>query len=257
MSAAPMNASDPVLEVRNLHVYFKKSRSQITHAVNDVSFCVGRGRTLGILGETGCGKSTLAQALVGLVEPASGSIHCVRRTPGAHPAIQMVFQDPQSSFNPRRRVWQIISEPIQIHERSSARQLRERISAIALQVGLSAEHLERYAHELSGGQRQRVAMARALAAQPEVLVLDEPTSALDVSVQAQILNLLLELQQSTGISYVFISHDVAVVRHLCDEVAVMHRGSIVEHGSTATVFTQASHPYTRTLMAAVPRLERA
>jgi peptide/nickel transport system ATP-binding protein len=252
-----MTSNEAVLEVRNLHVTFKGARSSPVHAVNDVSFRLERGKTLGVLGETGCGKSTLALALVGLVEPNSGSIHCARRTPAAHPAIQKVFQDPQSSFNPRRRVWQIISEPLQIHERLTGQELRWKITDLALQVGLSDHHLERYPHELSGGQRQRVAIARALVANPEVLVLDEPTSALDVSVQAQILNLLLELQRRSGIAYVFISHDVAVVRHLSDEVAVMYRGSIVEHGPAAQIFGAAAHPYTRTLMAAVPKLERA
>jgi peptide/nickel transport system ATP-binding protein len=252
-----MQADALVLDVRNLHVRFKNAQSQVVHAVNDVSFRVHRGRTLGILGETGSGKSTLASALVGLIKPDAGSIVCTRVKATAYPAIQMVFQDPQSSFNPRQRVWQVISEPRQIHERLTGRELRESIVDLALKVGVSSDHLDRYPHELSGGQRQRMAIARALAAQPEVLVLDEPTSALDVSVQARILNLLLDLQRASGLAYVFISHDVAVVRHLCDEVAVMHRGSIVEHGAAADVFGNPSHEYTRTLLAAAPRLEPA
>jgi peptide/nickel transport system ATP-binding protein len=251
------HAGELVLDVQNLHVRFKNAHSQTVHAVNDVSFRVARGRTLGILGETGCGKSTLASALVGLIKPDAGSIVCRRANPAAYPAIQMVFQDPQSSFNPRQRVWQVISEPRRIHERLSGRELRESIVELALEVGVSSDHLDRYPHELSGGQRQRVAIARALAAQPEVLVLDEPTSALDVSVQARILNLLLDLQRTTGLAYVFISHDVGVVRHVCDEVAVMYRGSIVEYGAAADVFGDPSHAYTQTLLAAVPRLEPA
>ena len=230
-------------------------------AVDGVSLRVARGRTLGILGESGCGKSTLAQAMVGLVKPASGRIafdgvtlEPRRRFGRAAPApAQMIFQDPQSSLNPRRRVWQIIAEPLAIAGEDTRAQ-RLRAADLGAEVGLSPEHLDRFPHAFSGGQRQRIAIARALATDARILILDEPTSALDVSVQAQVLNLLLRLQRARGMTCVFISHNVSVIRHMSDEIAVMQAGRIVEAGPADDVLERPGHPYTRALIAAVPRL---
>lgn len=249
------------IEVESLVVRY---RGRVAPAVDDVSFRVPRGRTVGIVGESGCGKTTLAQALVGLVKPSAGHIRYHgealtarsrwRRGPPA-PA-QIIFQDPQSSLNPRRRVWQIIAEPLAIAGTAVSAQ-RERAQILAAEVGLGAEHLERFPHEFSGGQRQRIAIARALATDSAILILDEPTSALDVSVQAQVLNLLLRLQRERQMTCVFISHNISVIRHMSDEVVVMHAGRVVEAGLAADVLDRPQHCYTRSLIAAVPRLVSA
>ena len=230
-------------------------------AVDGVSLQVARGRTLGVLGESGCGKSSLAQAIVGLVRPTSGEIR-VNGTPlagrqrwwrTAASPVQIIFQDPQGSFNPRRRVWQLIAEPMAIagHKRPAQ---RDRAAVLLEQVGLSVDHLDRYPHEFSGGQRQRMAIARALASEADILVLDEPTSALDVSVQAQVLNLLVALQRARAMTFVFISHNVAVIRHMSDDVAVMRGGRLVEIGPATEVLERPREDYTRALIAAVPKL---
>jgi peptide/nickel transport system ATP-binding protein len=211
-------------------------------AVDDVSFEVGRGETLALVGESGCGKSTLARLIVGLHAPSSGRIEFRGRR------MQMIFQDPYASLNPRWRVKDIVAEPLRILN------VRKDVSGFLVQVGLSADDADRYPHEFSGGQRQRISIARALAGEPDFLVCDEPTSALDVSVQAQILNLMTELQQRLGLTYIFISHNLAVVSHIADRVGVMYLGRVVELAPAAQLFTRPRHPYTRMLLDAVPDL---
>ena len=220
------------------------------HALNGVTLRVEPGRTLGVLGESGCGKSTLAQVMTGLLAPSTGT---VKGQLGAD-KVSIVLQDPNTSLDPRMPVWRIITEPVFLHKSLGRDGCRQMAAELLEKVGLRAEHLDRYPHEFSGGQRQRIAIARALSSQPEIIILDEPTSALDVSVQAQILNLLLELQADKGLAYVFISHNVSVIRHFCDDVAVMYLGQIVEQGPAATVFAGCAHPYTRTLLEAVPKI---
>ncbi len=233
------------------------------HALNGVDLELRRGETVGVVGESGCGKSTLAQVVMSLLKPNEGQVRFdgtdLRSLKPAElrrmrRRLQMVFQDPQASLDPRMQAWRLITEPLLVAQRMSESALRRRAVELAGWVGVQEEQLERYAHEFSGGQRQRLAIARALASAPELLVLDEPTSALDVSIQAQILNLLMELQARLGLTYLFISHNVAVVRHIADRVAVMYLGQIVEVGPTARVLDQAAHPYTQQLLGAVPRL---
>jgi peptide/nickel transport system ATP-binding protein len=230
----------------------------VLHAVEDVSFAIPRGRTLSLVGESGCGKSTVARLVVGLHEPTSGSVRLAE--PGAQrrgSRVQMIFQDPYASLNPRWRVYGIIAEPLRTlrltEDRASE---RRRVDELLRLVGLAPSDGAKYPHEFSGGQRQRISIARALASEPEFLVCDEPTSALDVSVQAQVLNLMRELQVELGLTYLFISHNLAVVRHVSDEVAVMYLGRIVEHAAVETLYTQPRHPYTRLLLETIPDLER-
>jgi len=258
-----------LLELENISVHFPVGADWLgrpqafVHAVNDVTLTVYRGETLGIVGESGCGKSTLGQVVMGLVEPTSGSVRFrghdfTELDPASFRKLrrnfQVVFQDPQSSLDPRMRVEQLITEPLVVAGGRTPRQLRERAEELAEHVGLDKQQLQRYPHEFSGGQRQRIAVARALALDPDVVVLDEPTSALDVSVQAQILNLLLRLQRELELTYIFISHDISVIRHISDRVAVMYLGEVVELGPTNDVLEDPGHPYTQTLLAAVPTL---
>ncbi len=269
LPAPPTPSDTPLLEVEDLEVGFPvgvdwRGRPQgVVHALNGIDLVLRKGETLGIVGESGCGKSTFGQAVMGLVAPSGGRVVFAGRNvtelpPAEARALrrryQVVFQDPQSSLNPRMPVWKAITEPLLVAEGLSRRRRRERAAELAGRVGLNAEHLDRYPHEFSGGQRQRIAIARALALQPDLLVLDEPTSALDVSVQAQILNLLLRLQREFGLTYLFITHDVSVVRHMADRVAVMYLGQVVELGPVAAVLEAPRHPYTRTLLSAVPKL---
>ena len=257
-----------VLDVQEVRVRFPLARNWRgravvhAHALNGVSLQVRRGEAFGIVGESGCGKSTLASVLMGLLAPTEGAVQRQPRADGRAANVQIVFQDPQSSLDPRLPAWRVIVEPLvaaagrQGADRLDRRALRARADALAVQVGLRPEHLDRYVHEFSGGQRQRIAIARALAPEPDVIVLDEPTSALDISVQAQILNLLGELRRAHGLTYVLISHNVSVVRHLCERVAVMYLGQVVEQGPVAEVLESPRHPYTRELLEAVPRLDR-
>jgi len=231
-------------------------------AVAGVSFQIGRGESLGLVGESGCGKSTVARCIVGLHESSGGSIRydgqeLVGRSRKdwmpLRRRIQMIFQDPYASLDPRQTVGSILAEPLRIHRAARPRARRLRALALLDAVGLSPRHLNRYPHEFSGGQRQRIGIARALALEPELIVCDEPVSALDVSIQAQILNLLKELSERFDLAYLFIAHDLAVVRHLCQRVAVMYLGRVVEVATREELYTNPRHPYTRALLSAVPR----
>jgi oligopeptide/dipeptide ABC transporter ATP-binding protein len=230
-------------------------------AVNQVSVAVRPGEVLGIVGESGCGKTTLGRAMVGLYAPSAGTLRVEGRDVATLSAderrqmtrdVQMVFQDPFASLNPRKRIRQILELPFEAHGLARGAEREARIRELVELVGLAPEHLDRWPHELSGGQRQRIGIARALALQPKVVVLDEPLSALDMSIQSQVLNLLVELQERLGLSYVFISHDLSIVEYLCDNVAVMYLGRVVEQAPAAALFAAPRHPYTQALLASVP-----
>jgi len=239
------------------------SGRQILRAVDEVSFAIPVGTTLSLVGESGCGKSTVARLAVGLYPPSAGEIRFegqalsfARAQPALRRKMNMIFQDPYASLNPRWRVADIIAEPLRaFHILDSRRDVRDRVGQLLAQVGLSPQDGAKYPHEFSGGQRQRISIARALSSEPEFLVCDEPTSALDVSVQAQILNLMRDLQQRLQLTYLFISHNLAVVRHMSDQLGVMYLGRIVECGPGEDIFVRPLHPYTRLLLDAIPDLE--
>jgi oligopeptide transport system ATP-binding protein len=270
IEATQPGASDgqPLLEVEHLVKHFPiKSGILIdreigrVRAVDDVSFTVGKGETLGLVGESGCGKSTLSRSVLQLLEPTSGSVRFDGREivglrgkelRTLRREMQMIFQDPYASLNPRKRVAQIIGEPLTLHGVASGDDLKANVQELLERVGLNPEHYTRYPHEFSGGQRQRIGIGRALALQPKLIVADEPVSALDVSIQAQIINLLEDLQSDFGLTYVFVAHDLGVVRHVADRIAVMYLGKIVEIGPAEEVYGNPIHPYTLSLLAAVP-----
>ena len=258
-----------LLEVRDLTKHFPIKRGVILQkqvgavkAVDGITFDVKQGETLGIVGETGCGKSTTARLLCRLMDPTSGTITFDGRDVGAqkgdalkalHRDMQMVFQDPYSSLNPRKSVGSIISDPFVIHGLYTGHgERKRRVQDLMDRVGLNPEHYNRYPHEFSGGQRQRIGVARAIALEPKLLIADEPVSALDVSIQAQVLNLLRQLQRDMGLTLVFIAHDLSVVRHMCDRVAVMYLGKIVEIAESDVLYATPRHPYTGALLSAVP-----
>ena len=264
-----MSQTVPMLEIRNItrdyHVptgFMKPEK--VVHAVKGVSFKLDAGKTLAIVGESGCGKSTLARILTFIDPPTSGELlidgKAVDTRPGHLTAemrqkVQIVFQNPYGSLNPRQKIGDVLGEPLLINTKMSSAERRERATEMLVKVGLGPEHYNRYPHMFSGGQRQRIAIARALMLNPKLLVLDEPVSALDLSVQAQVLNLLSDLQEEFGLTYVFISHDLSVVRYIADEVMVMYYGEAVEYGTREEVFADPKHAYTRTLFAATPRAD--
>ncbi|MDH0115994.1 ATP-binding cassette domain-containing protein [Agrobacterium pusense] len=239
-----------------LNRIIERKPRQFVQAVNDIDFSVPAGGCLSIVGESGCGKSTVARLVTGLFRPSAGEFRFATGGKGKPLSAQMIFQDPYASLNPRWRVKNIIAEPIrELKLRATKAETMERVEELLKTVGLSASDGEKFPHEFSGGQRQRISIARALASEPEFLVCDEPTSALDVSVQAQVLNLMRRLQDELGLTYLFISHDMSVVRHMSDRIAVMYLGRIVEEGDTEELFANPRHPYTRLLLQTIPNIK--
>ena len=262
--------AENVLELRDVAIHFGGRSglfgppAAVVKAVNGVDLTIGRGETVALVGESGCGKSTLSNAIVGLQPPVAGSIRVAgqevvgadrRKLNDIRRKVQMIFQDPALSLDPRSTIGAAIAEPLQVRGIARGDALRQRVATLLTQVGLRPEHADRYPHQFSGGQRQRVVIARALALEPALVICDEPVSALDVSVRAQILNLLVALQKRTGVSYLFVSHDLSVVRHICDRVVVMYLGRFVEMADRDTFFANPKHPYTQALMSAVPEAD--
>jgi oligopeptide transport system ATP-binding protein len=253
----------PIVECLNLTKYFHTD-SGIVRAVDDVSFKINPGETIGLVGESGCGKSTIGRTILNLISPSDGQmrfegsniydlsktdLHLLRRKMG------IVFQNPFSSLNPRMKVLEIVGEPLKTHLKIKGKALRKQVIELLEQVGLKAEHLTRFPHQFSGGQRQRIAIARSLALNPKFLILDEPTSALDVSVQAQVLNLIKKIQNEKDLTYLFITHDLHVVKHVADRIFVMYLGKLIEEGPVKQVFNNPLHPYTKALLNAIPQAD--
>ncbi|RLS67678.1 MAG: ABC transporter ATP-binding protein [Planctomycetota bacterium] len=271
MTASLNKHDQPILlEVNNLKTWFPIRRGLLQRtvghvkAVDDVSFHVRRGETLGLVGESGCGKTTVGRTLLRLIPNSGGSVRFdgvdvfgagALQLRGLRRQMQIIFQDPGGSLNPRMRVGNIIGEPLEVHGITSGDETRVRVEELLVKCGLWKQAADRYPHEFSGGQRQRIGIARALSLNPRLIVCDEPTSALDVSIQSQILNLLADLQQEMGLSYLFISHDMAVIHHICDRIAVMYNGKIVEAGSRDEIIGNPQHEYTRALLSAVPEAD--
>jgi oligopeptide transport system ATP-binding protein len=263
-----MTSGEPLLEVTDLVKHFPIKRGILVdrevdqvRAVDGISFSVARGQTLGLVGESGSGKSTACRAVLQLIAPTSGSVRFEgqeiaglsrRQMRPLRREMQMIFQDPYASLNPRKRIGQIVGDPLKRQGVARGGELRRRVQELLERVGLAAEHYNRYPHEFSGGQRQRIGIARALALQPKLVIADEPVSALDVSIQAQIVNLLDDLQDEFGLTYLFVAHDIGVVRHISDRIAVMHDGKIVEEGPADQVCERPVDAYTKKLLAAVP-----
>jgi peptide/nickel transport system ATP-binding protein len=259
---------DPLLEVSHLVKHFPIKEGLLVdrevatvRAVDDVSLTLREGETIGLVGESGCGKSTLCRTVLQLIRPTSGSVRFQgtelvglsrKELTPLRREMQMIFQDPYASLNPRKRIGQIVGDPLRLHGLASGAELRKQVQELLDRVGLSPEHYNRYPHEFSGGQRQRIGIARALALRPKLIIADEPVSALDVSIQAQIINLLDDLQEEFGLSYIFVAHDLGVVRHVSDRVAVMYLGKLVERSPGSVLYARPIHPYSVALLSAVP-----
>ncbi|MCP4180084.1 MAG: ATP-binding cassette domain-containing protein [bacterium] len=258
-----------LLEVNNLKKYYpvKKSifsKNEYIKAVDSVSFTIKKGETLGLVGESGCGKSTIAKLIVKLEHPTEGKIKISdkditkisnKERRGICKKYQMIFQDPYSSLNPKKKIFSILDEILLLFSNFNKKERFEKIITLVEMVGLTQQHLDKFPHQFSGGQKQRIAIARALAVEPELIIADEPVSALDVSIQAQIINLLIEIQKKTNISYLFISHDLAVIENICDRIMVMYLGKIIEIADSENLINNPKHPYTKTLLSAVPTIE--
>ena len=256
--------SENLIEIKNLCKYFPAGKKRTLKAVDNVSLTIAKGETLGLVGESGCGKTTCGRTILKLYPPTSGQIFFdgedVSHIKGKgllnfKKRAQMIFQDPYSSLDPRMTIAEIISEGMTVHNHLSNQEKQEKVNELLGKVGLTEDYANRFAHELSGGQRQRIGIARALAVEPEFIVCDEPISALDVSIQAQIINLLIKLQKENHLTYLFISHDLSVVRHISDRVGIMYLGSMVELGSSQAIFGQPLHPYTKALISAIPEAD--
>jgi oligopeptide transport system ATP-binding protein len=262
------SSGPPLLDVRDLKTHFPIRTGLLQRitgyvkAVDGVSFSISKGETLGLVGESGCGKTTVGRTILRLIEPTGGSISFEGRDmmhargeelKSLRRQMQIIFQDPGSSLNPRMRIINILGEPLLVHGLVQDKdQLRQRVEELLVRCGMPKAAADRYPHEFSGGQRQRIGIARALSLEPKFIVCDEPTSALDVSIQAQIINLLMDLQSEFGLSYLFISHDMSVIQHVCKRIAVMYKGKIVEEGRRDSILFEAKHPYTQSLLSAVP-----
>jgi oligopeptide/dipeptide ABC transporter ATP-binding protein len=264
-----MSQNQFLIQVRDLKKYFYRERlfssdKEPIRAVDGISFSIRKGETLGLVGESGCGKTTVGKSILRLIEPTAGQIHfkgldilsldrkTMRRL---RPNMQFIFQDPYGSLNPRMRVGEIVGEGIEVHQMARGKEKEQRVSEILEKVGLYPQDALRYPHEFSGGQRQRIGIARAISLNPELIVADEPVSALDVSIQAQILNLLMELRDQLGLTYLFISHDLRIVKHISDRIAVMYMGKLVEMANGEGLFNRPLHPYTQLLLKAIPRID--
>jgi oligopeptide/dipeptide ABC transporter ATP-binding protein len=253
--------NQPLVEIKNLKKYFPVHHKQVVRAVDGVSFTINSGETLGLVGESGCGKTTVGRCILRLIEPTSGEIRfdgrdLLKLDRGEMRALrrrmQIIFQDPYSSLNPRMKVGSIIAEPLEIHRVGDRRERKDRVAELLRVVGLDPDYANRYPHQFSGGQRQRIGIARALALNPDFIVADEPVSALDVSVQAQVVNLLQDLQEQFGLTYLFISHGLSVVKHISTRVGVMYLGKLVELAPAEEIYTNPLHPYTQALLRAIP-----
>lgn len=266
-----MTEREPLLQVEHLKQYFKVNSGYTVRAVDDVSFCIYPGETYGLVGESGSGKSTIGRSIIRLYDPTEGKIlfdgmdisgRLDHRTMGIlRTQMQMIFQDPMACLNPRKKVGQIIAEGLDIHHLyNSPAERKQKVDAILARVGLAPEHADRYPHQFSGGQRQRVGIARALIMNPKLIIADECISALDVSIQAQVVNLMKDIQQETGTAYLFIAHDLSMVKYISDRIGVLHLGHLLETGTTEEIFENPLHPYTRSLLSAIPspnpRVER-
>lgn len=252
---------EPLVKVDDLCKFFQISRSATLKAVNHVTFNVNKGETVGLVGESGCGKSTTGRCLVNLYEPTSGHVYYKGKDIQTyskeemmrfHSDVQMIFQNPYASLNPRMTVGEIVMEGMKIHSKMSNAECTEKAEQLLARVGLNKEHMSRFSHEFSGGQRQRIGIARALSVDPEFIVCDEPISALDVSIQAQVINMLKELQSELGLTYIFIAHDLSVVKYISDRVIVMYLGTIVEEADADELYAHPTHPYTQALLSAIP-----
>ena len=254
--------TENIVEVKNLCKYFKVGKNQVLKAVDNVTFNIKRGETLGLVGESGCGKTTCGRTIIKLYDATNGDVIFngidTTKIKGREQILnfkknaQIIFQDPYASLDPRMTIGEIVGEGIDVHCKMNKREKTEKVNELLLKVGLTTDYANRFAHELSGGQRQRIGIARALAVEPEFIVCDEPISALDVSIQAQIVNLLIKLQKETGLTYLFISHDLSMVKHISDRVGVMYLGSMVELASNHDLYEEPLHPYTKALISAIP-----